>query len=167
MRRGLNLVLGSTFSVCRWAMAPLSVGLAAALAILLVQFFRELAHLAADFSGMDGAAVIIAVLKLIDLVLIANLVLIIIGAAVGVLTAPQTPALDSPEPAGFAGFGAIKLKLFAAVSAIAAIELLETFIKVDGAAARREALWEVVILLAFAVSGLLLALMDRLGSDGH
>ena len=58
----------------RWSLAPLALGLAAALLIVMVQFFRELVHAITGFAEMDDSAVMIAVLKLVDLALIANLV---------------------------------------------------------------------------------------------
>ena len=151
----------------RWSMAPLALGLAAALLLVLVQFFRELAHAIIGFAEMNDGAVMIAVLKLVDLALIANLVIMIVGAAVEVLApGSSSPATKPPDRSGDAAFGQIKLKLFASISAIAAIYLLERFISthpVDDT----ELLWEVLILLTFGVSGVLLAWMDRLSADRH
>jgi uncharacterized protein (TIGR00645 family) len=72
----------------RWAMAPLCLGLIVALLIVLAQFFRELAHIIAGFMEMDGSGVILAVLKLVDLVFVANLVILIISAGVEVFILP-------------------------------------------------------------------------------
>ena len=113
----------------RWSMAPLALGLAAALLLVLVQFFRELVRAITGFAAMNDGAVMIAVLKLVDLALIANLVIMIVGAAVEMLlsSGARTPT-GSPDRSGDAAFGLIKLKLFASISAIAAIYLLERFI---------------------------------------
>ena len=67
---------------------------------------------------------------------------------------------------GKVGFGALKLKLMTSIIAIAAIYTLEDFMHV-AEIDNRELGWSVGILLAFVVSGLLLALMDRLGGSGH
>ena len=66
----------------RWSMAPLALGLIFALLLVIVQFFRELAHAVTAFVEMGDGEVMIAILKLVDLALIANLVVMIVGAAV-------------------------------------------------------------------------------------
>lgn len=151
----------------RWSMAPLCLGLVAALAIVLVQFFRELWHAIMAFSGSGDGDIMIAVLKLVDLALIANLVIMIVNAGADILT-PQSDPEGSVAGAHSEGvaFGLIKLKLFASISAIAAIYLLERFINAQPIDST-EALWEILILLTFVVSGVLLAWMDRLADDRH
>ena len=67
---------------------------------------------------------------------------------------------------GNVGFGALKLKQMTSIIAIAAIYMLEDFMHV-AEIDNRELGWSVGILVAFVVSGLLLALMDRLGGSGH
>jgi uncharacterized protein (TIGR00645 family) len=157
-----RLLLGS-----RWAMAPLCLGLTAALLIVLAQFFRELAHIIADFVEMADADVILAVLKLLDLVFVANLVILIISVAVE-LFMPQPPGVGDGNLYGIGtvDFARLKLKVIAAISAIAAIGLLEDFINIDQAD-KTGVGWEIAILLTFVLSGLLLASMDRLANAGE
>ena len=76
----LNKIARNWVQFTRWAIAPLCLGLLAALLVILAQFFRELAHLLADFTQLDRSNVILAVLKLVDLVFVANLVLMISSA---------------------------------------------------------------------------------------
>jgi uncharacterized protein (TIGR00645 family) len=71
-----------------------------------------------------------------------------------------------PEWMGNVGFGALKLKLMTSIVAIAAVHVLENFMHVNELD-DRELSWSVGILLAFVASGLVLALMDRLGGDAH
>jgi len=163
MPERFNGLVRGVFLASRWSMAPLSLGLAAALVIVLVQFFRELVHAVTGFVEMDDGAVMIAVLKLVDLALIANLVIMIVGAAIAMLL-PRDPGAE--DRTGDVAFGLIKLKLFASISAIAAIYLLERFINVHPVD-KTELFWEILILLTFVASGVLLALMDRLTGDRH
>jgi uncharacterized protein (TIGR00645 family) len=68
---------------------------------------------------------------------------------------------------GQIGFGDIKLKLMASIVAISAIRVLEEFMNIEHVT-NRELAWLVGIHMAFVVSGLLLALMDRLSEpEGH
>src|SRR5205085_11829659 len=146
------------------AMAPFCLGLIAALLIVLLQFFRELVRTVAGFGGMGGAEVILAVLKLVDLMLVANLVLMIIGAGVEIFLPPA--AEGRREGTGMTEFAALKPRLFASIAAIAAIDLLESFVNVDSVD-KSTVLWEMLILLTFVLSGVLLAWMDRLSAERH
>jgi uncharacterized protein (TIGR00645 family) len=165
MQGRFKSILRTALLGSRWGMAPLCAGLVVSLLIVLAQFFRELAQVIVGFAAMDSAEVMLAVLKLIDLVLIANLVLMIIGAAVEIfLPAPAAAEGGSPGGPGVVDFSMLMLRLFASISAIAAIYLLERFINVHPID-KSDILWEILILLSFVVSGVLLALMDRLGSE--
>src|SRR5882757_2453288 len=62
----------------RWLMAPLYLGLAAALAILVITFFRELVMAIPGLYTMEEKEIILLVLTLIDISLAGNLVLIIL-----------------------------------------------------------------------------------------
>jgi uncharacterized protein (TIGR00645 family) len=171
MHARINGLLRGILLTSRWSMAPLALGLIAALLVVLVQFFRELGHMLAGFVGMGDGEVMLAILKLVDLALIANLVIMIIGAAVEMLrphgpVAPTIAEDHAAEMADIVEFGVIKLKLFASISAIAAIYLLERFINIHPVD-KTDVFWELLILLTFVVSGILLAWMDRLTAERH
>ena len=106
-------------------------------------------------------------LKLVDLVLVANLVLIMIGAAVEIFV-PKAAALDRAraELPGVVDFTALKLKVFGSISAIAAIEMLETFVNIH-VVDKQDVLWEILILLVLVVAGVLTAWMDRICEARH
>jgi uncharacterized protein (TIGR00645 family) len=149
----------------RWVMGPAYLGLVAALVIILVEFFRELLHAAAGLGGMASSDVILAALKLIDLILVGNLVLIMIFA--GVETLVGRPAdTQRPDWMGKVDFGGLKLKVLASIVAIAAVQLLETFMNVDSVNTATIG-WQIAILMAFVVAGVLLAWMDRLSAGPH
>jgi uncharacterized protein (TIGR00645 family) len=82
-------------------------------------------------------------------------------------TTRSSPRLDTAahqerlEWMGQIGFGDIKLKLMASIVAISAIHVLEQFMNAAHVT-NREIAWFVGKHMAFVVSGLLLALMDRL-----
>lgn len=162
-RFAVALLLGS-----RWLMAPLYFGLIAALLVVLAEFFRELAHVAADFPGMASAQVVLAALKLIDLVLIGNLILILLAAGAEIFSS-RVLAADHGGQAKWMGpvdFGALKLKIIASLVAIAAVDLLESFFNIESVD-KSSLLWEILILLAFGAAGVLLALADRLTDKPH
>ena len=61
-------------------------------------------------------------------------------------------------------FSGLKLKLIGTITVIAAVHLLGSFLEV-GSQNDRDLLWQVVMVLVFAVLGLLLALTDRLSDQ--
>src|SRR6266853_4458881 len=115
MHPRFNTNLRTFLLASRWGMAPFCLGLLAALVLVMAQFFRELAHTVLGFTAMGGAEVIIAVLKLVDLVLVANLVVMIIGAAVEVFLPSAAP---DESGSGIVDFAELKLKVFGSISAI-------------------------------------------------
>ncbi|MFT9297721.1 MAG: YqhA family protein, partial [Gluconobacter sp.] len=68
---------------------------------------------------------------------------------------------DYPSWIGHVTFGDIKIKLMASIVAMSAIHVLADFIRVDDTSTRALE-WSVGIHLAFVVSGVLMAVMDRI-----
>ena len=168
MLRRLEALISAALIASRWLMAPLYLGLIAALVVLGVEFFTELVHAVAGFAGLGSDGVILAVLKLIDLVLIANLVLIMITAGAGTLAAGAL-SRDHAGWTAFTGkvdFAGLKLKVVVSLVAIAAVDLLEDYVDVD-ATNKTDLLWRIAILMTFVVTGVLLAWMDRLVAEPH
>jgi len=71
---------------------------------------------------------------------------------------------DRPQWMGHVGFGDLKLKLMTSIVAISAIQVLEGFMHIDRLS-DRELAWSVGLHLAFILSAVLLALMDRLSNN--
>ena len=147
----------------RWLMAPLYLGLIVALVIVAVEFFKEMLRTIAAFAALDADGTILAVLKLVDLVLIANLVLIMITAGIGTLGAIGRSEDDAPllRFMGKVDFSGLKLKVIVSLVAIAAVDLLESFVEID-TVNKTDLLWQIAIIATFVLSGVLLAWMDRL-----
>lgn len=168
MGSSFNSFLRSALRSSAWVMAPLCLGLVAALLLLLAQFLRELVHAFVDFPQMTGPDVVLGILKLVDLVLLGNLVIMITIAGIDIF-APHASGQNAdarPEWAGVLGFAGLKPRLFASITAIAAIDLLESFVKID-AADKSDVLWEVVLLLTFVATGAVLTWMEKAGADHH
>jgi uncharacterized protein (TIGR00645 family) len=159
----LNKVIATVLTGSRWLMAPLYLGLIAALVVVVVEFFKELFHAIIGFVGLSADGTILAILKLIDLVLIGNLVLIMITAGIGTLGSIPQNEHDEPlmQFMGKVDFSGLKLKVIVSLVAIAAVDLLESFVEV-ATIDKTDLLWQIVILATFVVTGLLLAWMDRL-----
>lgn len=162
MDHRFNRFLRATLLGSRWGMAPFIFGLIAALLLVMAQFFRDLVKAVLGFPELGSADVMVVALKLVDLVLVANLILLIVTA--GIATFAPRPADadgDTAQLGGIADFAELKLKVFASIAAIAGVDLLEHVIYID-TVDKTGVLVRIVVLLAFVVAGLALAWMDRL-----
>ena len=150
----------------RWLLVPFYIGLVLALALLLVKFAKEFLHFAPLVFTAEGGDVIIGVLSLVDVVMVANLLIIIVFAGyenfVSRFDADQHE--DWPGWMGHVGFAELKMKLIGSIVAISGIELLKAFMHVE-ALTNEQLAWKVGIHMTFVVSGVLFAIMDRITAD--
>ncbi len=161
-----NLIFNS-----RWLLAPFYLGLVLSLGLLLVMFGREFIHFASlAFSGAEND-VIIGVLSLIDVVMVANLLIIIVFAGYEnfVSQIETGDSVDRPSWMGHVGFSELKMKLIGSIVAISGIELLRTFMNMNleqiSAPYNHLLGWKVGIHLTFVVTGVLFALGDKIASE--
>jgi uncharacterized protein (TIGR00645 family) len=153
----------------RWLMAPVYLGLIAALAILIVTFFRELVITVPQVLTMDETDVILLVLTLVDLSLAGNLVLIILFSGYENFVSKMDTAhmdKDRPEWMGTLDFSGLKIKLIASIVAISGIHLLKIFMNISDYS-EQELLWYVVIHITFVLSGVMFAAMDWIEGKAH
>ncbi len=158
-----------TLFASRWLMAPVYFGLVLALVILLVKFSKEVLHMFGTLLTATGGELITGVLSLVDIALIMNLLLIIMFSGYENFVSKMDDLhshQDRPDWMGHIGFSDLKIKLIGSIVAISGIELLKAFMNVDRLTDRHLA-WMVGIHVTFLFSGVLYALMDRLGSKGH
>jgi uncharacterized protein (TIGR00645 family) len=153
----------------RWLMAPLYLGLAAALAILVITFFRELVAAFPALITMEEKEIILLVLTLIDISLAGNLVLIILFSGyenfVSKIEAAHNDR-DRPEWMGTLDFSGLKIKLVASIVAISAIDLLKIFMNLESYTPS-SIQWYVMIHLTFVGSGIGFAVMDWIEEKAH
>ncbi len=147
----------------RWLLAPLYVGLAGSLFLLSFKFVEELFGLLLTTIPKSGTDMILSLLSLLDLVLVANLIVMVMFAGyenfVSKLETGDNP--DRPPWMGTVDLSGLKFRLIASISAISAIQLLKSFMHTEDVS-DRDLGWQLGIYLAFVVSGLLLAASDRI-----
>jgi uncharacterized protein (TIGR00645 family) len=146
-------------------MAPIYLGLIVALGILIITFFRELAHAVPDVMTMEESDIILLILTLVDISLAGNLVLIIVFSGYESFVSKIGPAehRDRPSWMGKVDFSGLKSKLIASIVAISAIHLLKIFMDL-GKYDQQDLMWYTVIHLTFVVSGVGFALSDWIDS---
>jgi uncharacterized protein (TIGR00645 family) len=153
----------------RWLMAPVYLGLIAALGILIITFFRELYLQAPQVLAMDETDIILLVLTLVDLSLAGNLVLIILFSGYENFVSKMEMAhqdRDRPEWMGTIDFSGLKIKLIASIVAISGIHLLKIFMNLANYS-EQQLRWYVIIHLTFIFSGVAVAAMDWLEEKAH
>ena len=156
--------LGSFIFLSRWLQAPLYFGLIVAQGVYVYRFMVELWHLLQKAPALAETEVMLSVLGLIDVVMIANLlIMVIIGGYetfVSRLRLQGHP--DQPEWLSHVNAGILKVKLATALIGISSIHLLKTFIDVEKITNDRVVMWQVVIHVTFVASAIFLAWIERL-----
>ncbi len=147
----------------RWVLAPFFVGLGLGLLALLVKAGQDVFHMAETILSASEHEVVLSTLGLVELTLAASLVLIIMFSGYENFIGAIAVEEEAAWPAWLAkiDFTGMKLKVLASVVTISAIELLRDVMSV-GDQSDREMAWAAGSLLVFVVSGLLLALTDKM-----
>jgi uncharacterized protein (TIGR00645 family) len=172
-------LLEKTIFASRWLQAPLYVGLIIAQGIYVYQFLLELWHLLHDaiFQKFPATVpdlsthIMLSVLGLIDVVMIANLLIMVIigGYETFVSKLNLDNHDDQPEWLSHVNAGVLKVKLATALISISSIHLLKTFIQVilpDSKFTDHGVMWQVIIHCVFVLSAIALAWTDKLMMAG-
>ncbi|MEJ2814817.1 MULTISPECIES: YqhA family protein [unclassified Caulobacter] len=164
-KRSFEHTLEKGLFASRWLMVPIYLGLVFMLGLLVVVFFRELAHDLPKALGSKPEFAIILALSLIDLSLTGNLLLIVILAGYeNFVSQIETNSGDRPSWMGRVDYSGMKMKLIASVAAISAVSVLKLCLKMsedpDVEFDQIRLGWLVGIHVAFIVSGVLMATMD-------
>ena len=147
----------------RWLQAPLYLGLIVAQGVYVYHFMVELIHLVSIASKITESQIMLIVLGLIDVVMIANLlIMVIIGGYetfVSRLNLKEHP--DQPEWLSHVNAATMKIKLSMALIGISSIHLLKTFINAENMT-EATMKWQVLIHITFIVSAVAMAYTDRI-----
>jgi len=150
----------------RWLQAPLYLGLIVAQGVYVYHFLHELWVLISSATQLSETGIMLIVLGLIDVVMIANLlVMVIVGGYetfVSRLDLDDHP--DRPEWLSHVDAGALKVKLAVALISISSVHLLKTFISASDPSSfnTQGVMWQVIIHFTFLLSALVIAATDRI-----
>ncbi len=186
-RTASNTLAGLIFA-SRWLQAPLYIGLIVAQLVYVIVFGFDLVHLMQEvwlgitdpgMHPMDEATIMLAVLGLIDVVMIANLLIMVIigGYEIFVSRIKISGHPDEPDWLSHVNANLLKVKLAISIISISSIHLLATFIEIGnlppsgsingqvegGSYTLTGVIMQVVIHLAFVLSAIALAWIDRMG----
>jgi len=156
-------VMGQMIFWSRWLQAPLYLGLIVAQGVYVYLFMVELTHLVTEAEKLGETGIMLMVLGLIDVVMIANLlIMVIIGGYetfVSRLNLKEHP--DQPEWLSHVNAATMKIKLAMALIGISSVHLLKTFINAENMT-EVTMKWQVIIHVVFILSAVAMAYTDRI-----
>lgn len=156
-------MLGRLIFASRWLQLPIYLGLIVVQAIYAYKFMKSLWHLVVNLGTMNETMVMLAVLNLIDVVMIANLlIMVLIGGYeifVSRLNVDSHP--DQPEWLDHVNASVLKVKLSMAIISISSIHLLQTFINAEHLS-EKTLMWQLLIHLGFLASAIAMAWTDKI-----
>lgn len=158
----LERAVEGTILASRWLLAPLYLALAALLVLFALKAVQEIAHLYAIVFAASETELVLASLSVIDLVLIANLVVMVVISGYETFVSRLDALGDESRPSwlGKLDSSTIKVKLAASVVAVSSIHLLKVFINLERYS-KSQLIAFAGIHLVFVVSALLLGILDR------
>lgn len=154
-------------SQSRWLVLPFLFGLIIGVGALFMVFAKKLIDLLGILSHASADEVIVGILKLVDVYLTANLLLIVVGASYMNSAGRIYKKANWPPALIGIGFSNLKQKLLGSIMAIAAVSALEWFMDIDRNVESAKLIWVVGIMLAFAIAMLLLSVSDRISNGSH
>jgi uncharacterized protein (TIGR00645 family) len=146
----------------RWLQAPLYVGLIVVLGVVVVKFPFVIWELMYKATSASEADLVLMVLSLVDLVMVANLVvMVIISGYENFVSHIDVESADKLSWFGKLDSGSLKIKLASSIVAISSIHLLKRFL--ESATYDNSKLYALMAMhLTFVISALLLTYIDRL-----
>ncbi len=149
----------------RWLVAPLLIGLACCLLLIIYRFFADLFVLFADVASMSWHDLVVGVLNLVDLALTANLVVIVIFSTFENYIQKIDPDEHRDWPAGLMeiDFAVLKQRLLGSIAGIAAVDALAWYLDLETYTDTSKLGWALAFPLMFVVAMVMVAIADWLG----
>ena len=143
----------------RWLLVVFYIGLAIALMLYAVSFGVKLWKFTTHITSSDEAEAILDMLGLIDAALVASLVVMVIISGYENFVS-KFDEEDKVHWLGEIDANSLKIKVASTIVAISSIHLLQIFLNVDKYSGEK-LMWYTIIHIAFVVSALFLAFIDR------
>jgi uncharacterized protein (TIGR00645 family) len=163
MPKRLELVIEAVILASRWLLVLFYLGLAVALAVYAATFGVKLWDFVSHVFTIDESDAILKMLALIDAALVASLVVMVIISGYE----NYVSRFDDGAAVHWLGeidAGSLKIKVASTIVAISSIHLLQVFLNVSSYTADK-LMWFTLIHLAFVVSALFLAFIDRVSAQ--
>ena len=149
----------------RWVLAPIYVGLSAALFLLGVKFFQEVLHTIPLVMEMKESDLVLLTLSLVDMALVGGLLVMVMFSGYENFVSRLDVGQDADKLSwlGKLEFGSLKQKVAASIVAISSIHLLKAFMNAAHTP-NDKLMWYVIIHLTFVLSAIGMAYMDKMNA---
>ena len=155
----LEIFIERIILASRWLLVIFYIGLGIALALYAVSFGVKLWKFASHIMTSDEAESILDMLGLIDAALVASLVVMVIISGYENFVS-KFDEEDKVHWLGEIDANSLKIKVASTIVAISSIHLLQIFLNVDQYSGEK-LMWYTIIHIAYVVSALFLAFIDR------
>lgn len=147
----------------RWIQLPLYFGLMFILIAYVYRYLHGLYALISHINNLNDTQIMLGVLDLIDVVMIANLLVMVLMGGYETFISPLLidSHPDQPEWLDHIDAGSMKVKLALALIGISSIHLLRTFIDPTNLN-NFSIMWQVIIHLTLVISALAMAFTNKL-----
>jgi len=159
----LEIVVENVILASRWLLVVFYLGLAVALAVYAVSFGLKLLDFLSAIMSLDETDTILRMLGLIDAALVASLVVMVIISGYENFVSRFDDHAGQVHWLGTIDAGSLKIKVASTIVAISSIHLLQIFLN-HAQYTSEQLMWLTIMHLAFVVSALFLAWIDRISA---
>ena len=159
----LEHLVESVILASRWLLVVFYLGLAIALGLYAVSFLRKIYDFTTRVLVVDETDAILKMLGLIDAALVASLVVMVIISGYENFVSRFDNADSEVSFLGKIDAGSLKIKVASTIVAISSIHLLQIFLNI-ASYTDSQVMWLTIVHMAFVISALLLAYIDRVMS---
>ena len=159
----LEHLVESVILASRWLLVVFYLGLAIALGLYALSFLRKLYDFTTKVLVVDETDAILKMLALIDAALVASLVVMVIISGYENFVSRFDNADSEVSFLGKIDAGSLKIKVASTIVAISSIHLLQIFLNI-ASYTDNQVMWLTIMHMAFVVSALFLAYIDRVMS---
>ena len=157
----LELAIESIILASRWLLVDFYIGLALALAVYALSFGKKLYEFITVVFTLGDTDTILKMLGLIDAALVASLLVMVIISGYENFVSRFDNHDGEVHWLGTIDISSLKIKVASTIVAISSIHLLQVFLNAQQYTSD-QLMWLTIIHLAFVLSALLLAYIDRL-----
>ncbi len=158
----IELAIESIILASRWLLVIFYLGLAVALGIYALSFAKKLFEFATVVMTLNDTDTILRMLGLIDAALVASLLVMVIISGYENFVSRFDGHSGDVHWLGTIDVGSLKVKVASTIVAISSIHLLQVFLN-SATYSNGQLMWLTLMHMAFVLSALLLAYIDRLG----
>lgn len=159
----MERLLENVLYASRWVLAPIYLGLSAALFLLGIKFFQEVLHALPLVLQMKETDLVLLTLSMIDIALVGGLLVMVMFSGYENFIS-RIEVSEGTEKLAWLGkldSGSLKQKVAASIVAISSIHLLKAFMNAESID-NEKLKWYVIIHVTFVLSAMGMAYVDKM-----